>query len=80
MARIHYRRCNPDKRSKLFFYVEFDDGDKVLLPSSKDLSAATQCLEDYIILALQFYLHRFYAVDAPRRVTAIHKELIGILR
>ena len=47
ISRIHYWRGNPEKRSEMFFYVEFDDGDKVLLPYSKDLSAATQ-FEDFV--------------------------------
>jgi len=32
---------------KMFFLVEFDDGDKVLLPYSKDLSSTAQ-FDDFI--------------------------------
>ena len=42
IRKIHYWRGNPEKRSEMFFFEEFDDGDKVLLPYSKDLSSAVQ--------------------------------------
>ena len=42
IRKIHYWRGNPEKRSEMFFSVEFDDGDKVLLPYSKDLSSSVQ--------------------------------------
>jgi len=75
ISKIHYWRGNPDKRSEMFFYVEFDDGDKVLLPYSKDLSAAAQ-FEDFVYSEPQLFPLRFNAADAPKRVTAMRKEPI----
>ena len=43
--KIHYWRGDPAKRSEMFFYTEFTDGDKVLLPYSKDLSGSAQFQE-----------------------------------
>ena len=74
-TRIHYWRGNPEKRSEMFFYVEFDNGDKVLLPYSKDLSAAAQ-FEDFVYSEPQLFPLRFNAADAPKRVTAMRKEYI----
>jgi len=54
----------------MFFHVEFDNGDKVLLPYSKDLSSAAQ-LEDFVYSEPQLFPLRFNAADAPKRVTAI---------
>ena len=55
--------------------MEFDDGDKVLLPYSKDLSAAGQ-FEDFVYSEPQLFPLRFNATDAPKRITAMRKEPI----
>ena len=46
---IHYWRGNleKEKRSEMFFFVEFDDGDMILLPYSKHLCSAVQ-FEDFV--------------------------------
>jgi len=75
IAKIHYWRGNPDKCSEMFFYVKFDDGDMVLLPYSKDFSAAAQ-FEDFVYSEPQLFPLRFNAADAPKRVTAMRKEPI----
>jgi len=75
IARIHYWRGNPEKRSQMFVYAEFDDGDKVLLPYSKDLSAAA-LFEAFVYSKPQLFLLRFNAADAPTRVTSMRKKPI----
>jgi len=59
----------------MFFLVEFDDGDKVLLPYSKDLSSSVQ-FEEYVYSEPQLFSLRFNAADAAKRVTAMRKEPI----
>ena len=59
----------------MFFFVEFDDGDKVLLPYSKDLSSAVQ-FEEFVYSEPQLFPLRFNAADAPKRVTAMKREPI----
>ena len=59
----------------MFFLVEFDDGDKVLLPYSKDLSSFVQ-FEEYVYAEPQLFPLRFNAADAAKRVTAMRKEPI----
>ena len=59
----------------MFFSVEFDDGDKVLLPYSKDLSSAVQ-FEEFVYSEPQLFPLRFNAADAPKRVTAMKREPI----
>jgi len=61
---IHYWRGTPEKRSEMFFFVEFDDGDKILLPYSKDLNSAVQ-FEEFVYLEPQLFPLRFNAADAP---------------
>ena len=73
IERIHYWRG--DKRSEMFFYVEFDDGDKVLLPYSKDLRASAQ-FKDLVYSEPQLFPLSFNAADAPNRITAMRKEPI----
>jgi len=68
-------RTSLSSRSEMFFNVEFDDGDKVLLPYSKDLGAAAQ-FEDFVYSEPQLFPLRFNAADAPKRVTAMRKEPI----
>ena len=75
IRKIHYWRGNPEKRSEMFFFVEFDDGDKVLLPYSKDLSSAVQ-FEEFVYSEPQLFPLRFNAADAPKRVTAMKREPI----
>ena len=75
IKKIHYWRGNPEKRSEMFFFVEFDDGDKVLLPYSKDLSSSVQ-FEEYVYAEPQLFPLRFNAADAAKRVTAMRKEPI----
>ena len=59
----------------MFFFVEFDDGDKVLLPYSKDLSSAVQ-FEEFVYSEPQLFPLRFNAADAPKRITAMKREPI----
>ena len=75
IRRIHYWRGNPEKRSEMFFLVEFDDGDKVLLPYSKDLSSSAQ-FEEFIFAEPPLFPLRFNAADAPKRITAMRREPI----
>ena len=75
IRRIRYWRGNPEKRSEMFFLVEFDDGDKVLLPYSKDLSSSAQ-FEEFIFAEPQLFPLRFNAADAPKRITAMRREPI----
>ena len=75
IRKIHYWRGNPEKRSEMFFFVEFDDGDKILLPYSKDLSSSVQ-FEDFVYAEPQLFPLRFNAADAPKRITAMRKEPI----
>ena len=75
IRRIHYWRGNPEKRSEMFFFVEFDDGDKVLLPYSKDLSSAVQ-FEEFVYSEPQLFPLRFNAADAPKRITGMKREPI----
>jgi len=75
IKKIHYWRGSPEMRSEMFFLVEFDDGDKVLLPYSKDLSSSVQ-FEEYVYSEPQLFPLRFNAADAAKRVTAMHKEPI----
>jgi len=55
--------------------VELDDGNKVLLPYSKDLSAAAQ-FEDYVALEPQLFPLLFIAAHFPKRITTMRKEPI----
>ena len=75
IRKIHYWRGNPEKRSEMFFFVEFDDGDKILLPYSKDLSSSVQ-FEDFVYAEPQLFPLRFNAADAPKRIMAMCKEPI----
>ena len=75
IRRIHYWRGNPEKRSEMFFLVEFDDGDKVLLPYSKDLSSSAQ-FEEFIFAEPPLFPLRINAADAPKRITAMRREPI----
>ena len=75
IRKIHYWRGNPEKRSEMFFFVEFDDGDKVLLPYSKDLSSAVQ-FDEFVYSEPQLFPLRFNAADAPKRITAMKREPI----
>eukprot|EP01042_Synura_sphagnicola_P036648 gene36648-biopygen15810 len=59
----------------MFFLVEFDDGDKVLLPYSKDLSSTAQ-FEEFIFAEPQLFPLRFNAADAPKRITAMRRDPI----
>eukprot|EP01042_Synura_sphagnicola_P036716 gene36716-biopygen21222 len=59
----------------MFFYVEFDDSDKILLPYSKDLSSSTQ-FEEFVYSEPQLFPLRFNAADASKRITAMRKEPI----
>ena len=70
ICKIHYWRGDPAKRSGMFFYVEFDDGDKILLPYSKDLSSSAQ-FEEFVYSEPQLFPLRFDAADAPKRITAM---------
>ena len=75
IRKVHYWRGDPAKRSGIFFYVEFDDGDKILLPYSKDLSSSAQ-FEEFVYSEPQLFPLRFSAADAPKRITAMRKEPI----
>ena len=59
----------------MFFFVEFDDGDKVLLPYSKDLSS-TVPFEEFVYSEPQLFPLRFNVADAPKRVTSMKREPI----
>ena len=59
----------------MFFYVEIDDGDKFLLPYSKNLSSSAQ-FEDFAYLEPQLFPPRFNAADALKRITAMQKAPI----
>ena len=56
IRKIHYWRGNPEKRSEMFFWVEFDDGDTVLLPYSKDLSSSVQ-FEEFVYMRIHSFSH-----------------------
>jgi len=49
ITRIHYWRGNPEKRSEMFFYLEFDDGDKVLLPCGKSTFSRRMRIESDLL-------------------------------
>ena len=68
-------RGDPAKRSEMFFYTEFTDGDKVLLPYSKALSGSAQ-FEDFVFSQPQLFPLRFNANDAPKRITAMRRKPI----
>ena len=75
IQQIHYWRGDPAKRSEMFFYTEFTDGDKVLLPYSKDLSGSTQ-FQEFVFSQPQLFPLRFNANDAPKQITAMRREPI----
>jgi len=58
----------------MFFLVEFDDRDKMLLPYSKDLISTAQ-FEEFIFAEPQLFPLRFNAADVPtKRITAMRRE------
>ena len=73
--KIHYWRGDPNKRSEMFFYTEFTDGDCVLLPYSKDLSSSTQ-FDEYIHSEPMLFPLRFNSNDAPKRITVLKRQPI----
>ena len=75
IQKIHYWRGDPAKRSEMFFYTEFTDGDKVLLPYSEDLSGSAQ-FQEFVFSQPQLFPLRFNANDAPKRITAMRREPI----
>jgi len=75
ILKIHYWRGDPSKRSDMFFFVEFTDGDAVLLPFSLDLSSSSQ-FEEYVFSEPQLFPLRFTSSDAPKRITAMKRQPI----
>jgi len=75
IRRIHYWRGNPEKRSEMFFFTEFTDGDSVLLPYSQDLRSSVQ-FDEYIYAEPQLFPLRFNASDANKRINALRREPI----
>jgi len=75
IQKIHLWRGDPAKRYEMFFYTEFTDGDKVLLPYFKDLSRSAQ-FEEFVFSQTQLFSWRFNANDAPKRITAMRREPI----
>ena len=59
----------------MFFFVEFTDGDTVMLPFSLDLSISSQ-FEEFVISEPQLFQLRFTSSDAAKRITAMKKQPI----
>jgi len=75
VIRIYYWRGNAEKASAMFFFVEFGEGDKILLADSKDLSATVQ-FEDFVYSEPQLFPLRFKPSDLPKRITLMMREPI----
>ena len=60
IRRIHNWRRNPEKRSEIFFFTEFTDGDSVLLPYFK-ISG-----HRFSLMNISTWNHNFFLCDSMR--------------
>ena len=67
------------ERDCMWFYTEFEDGEKMWLPWSRDLDGA-QAYGDFIFQEHPLYLLRFKAAAAPRERTALKRLPITEVR